>query len=76
LVGFGGGADIADMMIDDIETVTITRESDEPPAMFYQPFMVQCDSRQCLAFCTQDGKWRNFEGGSELPDFVRVIGED
>jgi hypothetical protein len=72
-VGFGGGAEIAVMVIDDLEIISFTCEYEESPAMFYRLFLVQCDSRQCLAFCARDGKWRNFEGGSQLQDFIRAI---
>lgn len=62
-------------MISDIEFVTIGA-ADESSAACHRPFWVQCNSRCCLAYCHRDGKWRNFDSGVELTDFVRVIDEE
>ena len=76
MVGARACGDGTDQMYNDIEYVACSSGSEEPPAMFHRPFLVQCDSRRCLAYYHRDGKWHNFENGAELPDFVKVIDED
>ena len=61
-------------MFNDIELVACGVENDEP-ALFHRPFLVQCDRCRCLAYCHRDGKWRSFENGAVLPDFIRIIDE-
>jgi hypothetical protein len=63
-------------MSNDIEIVTCAGEREAQQPSFHRPFLVECASRRCLAFYARDGTWRNFESGSELRDFVRVMEED
>jgi hypothetical protein len=41
-----------------------------------QPHWVQCKSRRYLAFIDNDGKWRAFYTGKELPEVVSVFVTD